>query len=128
MKFKGWQIGNERLGFTQDFARNVAGWNLPFLNRPNRFSSGSIKCVKPTLLGGLDDGRDGFAVDFDIKQFGSIRIVKIPNVVVNHLEMPDPFTCFRVQGDEAGTKKVTARAVAAVIVIGWSVRWDIDQA
>ena len=121
-------MGDKRLSFAENFARNIARYNLAFLNWPNRFASGAIECVKPALLGGLHDSRDGFTVDLNIEQLGSVRVVKIPNVVVNHLEVPDPPTCFRIQRDEAGTKEVTARAVAAVIVIGWRVCWDIDQA
>ena len=58
-------------------------------------------------------------VDLDIEQFGSVRVVKIPNVVVDHLEVPNSFSGSRIDADKTFGEQVVAQTVSTIPIIGW---------
>ena len=80
------------------------------------------------MLCRLHDDGCFHTIDIDVEQHGRSGRVVIPDVVVDELVMPDTFTGFDVQRDQAGTVKIVAGAKAAVIIDRNAVRRDVDDA
>ena len=118
----------ERLCFRQFFARDFRFRYRTFLDRPDRLARYPVEGIGERLLCGLNDNGYFLAVDIDIqKDWSSWRVV-IPDVVMDHLEMPDPLAGIHIQRDQAGAEQVVTRAETTVEVQCCTVRRDIDNA
>src|SRR5262249_1235854 len=110
-------LGGEGLRRPCLFARHIAAWHRAFLDWPQRRSGDAIEDPDEPLLTDLRHRIDRFAVMPELEQFGCGGIVIIPDIVMNHLEMPEPFAGPRVECEERIAEQVRARAVDAVEVV-----------
>jgi len=65
----------------------------------------------------LRDDVDRLTVVPDGEQLRRGRVVPVPDVVMHHLEVPDPFSGSGIQREQAVAEQVGARAIAAVEVV-----------
>src|SRR6185312_238076 len=63
-----------------------------------------------------DYGGNGFTSALYVDERGSARKIGIPDIVMNHLKVPQIFSGISVGGNEAGTEEIVARAVAAILI------------
>ncbi|MCG3164009.1 MAG: hypothetical protein JMDDDDMK_05475 [Acidobacteria bacterium] len=76
----------------------------------------------------MRDGFDLFALDRDVAEHGRGGQVVIPQPVMRCLKMPDALAGSGVQADDAFSKQVIAKAVAAVPVVGRRAGRQVDVA
>ncbi len=74
----------------------------------------AIEQVNESLLAGLRDGIDYLAIVLHCQQHRRRWKIPIPDVVLDALKMPDSFSGFRVERQQAVGEKVVAHAIAAV--------------
>jgi hypothetical protein len=121
------RAGCLRIRFGQVLAGNSGRRHRTLLNRPNRLSGLTVEGVRERLLGSLNDGWNVPTVYRDVHQDRCRRRVVVPDVVVDHPEMPLPFAGLDVQRDEARTEEVVARAEATPEALCGAVGRHIDQ-
>ncbi len=79
------------------------------------------------MLGNLGNGLDVPTVNGDIHEVGRGRRVIIPDTMVDHLEVPGPFSGFCVQRHQALAEQVVTGPVAAIKIIGRCFYGQVDQ-
>ena len=99
-----------------------------FFNGPDWVTGFTIKDERHTLFCRLDRNWGFLAINGYVGENRDIRQVIIPDRVVNGLKMPDPLACFDVESNRAGAKQVVAWSEATVIINGWGICWDINDA
>ena len=72
--------------------------------------------------------RRSLAVDADVEQVRRHRRVVVPDVVMDHLEVPLALAGLHVERDKAVAVEVVARTMAAVLVAERHADGDVDQA
>jgi hypothetical protein len=65
------------------------------------------------FFSGLRYDVDHLAIVADGQKHRSSRIVVVPNVVVDHLEVPDQLSGARVERNQAVTKEIGSRSIGA---------------
>jgi hypothetical protein len=98
-----------------------------FHNGPDRITGLTIERVSESLLRGLDENRRPPPVDIHIKQDSRRRVVEVPDVVMDSLEMPDTFSGLDVEGEDARAEKVVARPEAAEEIDGRGIGGNVDE-
>ncbi len=93
-------LGRKRLRPRGSFAGHGRRGNGTLFDWPDRFPGHAIEDVKETGLARLHHRLDSFAVDGDLAQRRRTNRVVLPEIVVNHLEVPDPFSGLRVERNE----------------------------
>ena len=88
----------------------------------------AVEDVGEALLGDLGHRGDLAAADRDVDEVRGVGVVVVPDVVMDHLEVPDPLARLHVEGDEARPVEVRPVTVAAVVVVGRGVGRDEDEA
>src|SRR5690606_14149290 len=87
-----------------------------------------VERVDERLLRRLNDRRDPAAVDRQVDQDGGNGQIPIPDVVVDHLEVPATLPGPDIDGDQAAAEEVAPGSEAGEVVVGRGVRREIDQA
>ena len=108
----------ERLRRPGLFTRHVALRHGAFLDRPDRRARNAVEDVEETRLAGDRDHVDALAVPLDGRQLRRRVAVEVPEVVVGHLEVPQPLARSRVERDDRAAEQVGAGPVRAVVVVG----------
>ena len=88
----------------------------------------AVEDVGEALLGDRGHGGDLAPADRDVDEVRRVGVVVVPDVVVDHLEVPDALARLHVERDEARPVEVRPVAVAAVVVVGRRVGGDEDEA
>ena len=104
------RIGRERLRRPRLLAGNVARRDGPLLDRPDRLAGHAIEDVEESGLARLRDDVDELPVVPDGRQLRRGGVVVVPEIVVDHLEMPEALARARVERDERGAEQVRADA------------------
>ena len=110
---EGLRLDRERLCLGRVFAGNAAGRNLPVFDRKQRRAVGSIEQKQEALLGGLRHGVDRPAVTLHRDERRRRWKIPVPQVVLDRLEMPDPFARFRVEGEQRIGEEIVAESISA---------------
>src|SRR5262249_16350489 len=97
-------------------ARDIRLRYRTFLNRPYWLASNSIEDIKPTDFVRQCDCFHRAAIDHDVGQNGSRRIVEIPNRIMDQFGMPLPLACLQVDGDETLAEQIVSRPVSAIVI------------
>src|ERR1700734_621069 len=98
---------------------NIALGNRPLLNAVDRLAGDAIEDEHQAILVDRSHRRNRLAIMFYIEQYRWRLQVKIPNVVMNHLEVPQQLAGVRAHGDQAIGKEVIARTVDTnAVVVG----------
>ena len=71
---------------------------------------------------------DSPAIDRDFSEYRRPNSVVLPEIVVDHLKMPDPLSCLSIDRYEAVRKKVMARTVTTEIGSSRGGKWHIYKA
>src|SRR5262252_8688230 len=109
-------------------AGNVAGGHGFFDNWKQRLSSDSIKHKHEPGRVDNHNGRNGHAIAMNIDEgWRSLGIV-VPDIVVDHLEIPEQFSGCRLCGDDRRAKEVVAGPVGADAIVVRSPERHIDDA
>ncbi len=114
-------FGREWLGWRKHFPlhRTVTLRYRTLFDRPDILPRQAVNHKQEALLGGLNQGRDLFAVYGDIHQrWGGVDIV-IPHVVMHPLARPDHFTGIDIQRRCRGAKRDLLYTIAAPVVRRW---------
>ena len=100
------------------FSGNVGLLHWRFRYRPNWLSVCSVENIGKRLLPGLRNSLDRPSVDIDVDQDRRRRHVVVPDVVMNQLLVPDPFTCLDIDTHQRIREEIRAGPVAAIEVVG----------
>src|SRR4029434_7461475 len=121
------RLGRRRLSGRRLLARNVGLRHRTFLDRPYWLSCHAIKNIKPADFVRQRHGFDSPAVDINIGQNRSRRIVEVPNWMVHQLIMPFSLARLEIDCHETLPKEIVSWAVSAVVVGGRSFNWEVNQ-
>ena len=92
--------GRKRLRRPGVLGRDERRRDRPLDDRPHGFASKAIQHIEEAVLVWLHDRLDAPAVDSQIAEDGRPDVVVLPQIVVNHLEVPDAPAGFRVERDQ----------------------------
>ena len=112
----GGAVGNGCVGHDSS-PGHVALRHGPLLDRPQRLAGHAIEDLEESLLAGLRDDVDLLAVVADGEELGRGREVVVPEVVVHHLEMPEPLAGAGIEREQAIAEEIGAFAVGAVKIV-----------
>ena len=90
------------------FSGHIGSRHRALFNRPQRLAGFAIEHPHEPSLPDLRDHVDLLAVVTDGQQFWRGGVVVIPNVVVDHLEVPDAFSGAGIEREQAVAKKIGA--------------------
>ena len=105
---------------TAAWATRIPGNRLRHLSPfdgPERLAGLALEDIDEPGLAGLRHDLDRFAVVPHGQQLRRGRVVVIPEIVVNDLEVPQPFARTRVEREQAIAKQVVPLAIAAVEIV-----------
>ncbi len=94
-------------------SRSEGGY-LRFSNREKWLTSFAVKKKYVTLLGGLRHRIHVLAAAFHGNEGRRRRRVAIPDVVMDELEMPDPFARRSIERDQAIGKQIVSNSVCSI--------------
>ncbi|MNI51029.1 hypothetical protein D3C73_1057270 [compost metagenome] len=118
----------ERLGRRGLFAGHLAGWNGPILDRVDRFTGHPVEEEhQPSLVDDAHRG-DGLTVLDHVEQGGRSLGVVIPDVMSNHLEVPDILARASIGCDDRTAEQIVARTVAAIAIVVRRAEGHVDDA
>ena len=106
----------ERLRGRIPLSGHIARRNRTLLDTEYRFAGFTVEDEHPALLSNLCECWNRLSVLFDVDQNRRGRQVRIPQIVMNGLEMPFVLSGFRIDGDHRIAKQVVAFSVSAIIV------------
>ena len=104
-------------------AGHIGMRHRPLFDRPERLAGHAIEHPQKSLLAGLRHHVHRLAVVLHRQQLRRGGIVVIPNVVMDHLEMPQAFAGARVQRQQAVGEQIRAVAIDAVEIVLRARRW-----
>src|SRR5438128_518858 len=111
------------------FAWRLTGGNRPFLDAVDRPAGSAVQDEQEARLADRRDRGDGPVAAAHVKERRRRRIVTVPDVMMDELEMPELLAGTRIERDEAGAVEIRAGAVAAVAIpIGRVGRHEDDAA
>src|SRR6185312_17302865 len=108
-------------------ARHIGTRDGPLLNGPERLTRYAVEHPQETLFARLRHGIDHLAVVAHSDQFRGGRHVVIPDVVVDHLEMPQPLSGSGIEGEQTIAKEISSLAVGAVKVVLGAGGWYVND-
>ena len=126
LALEGRRLRGEGLRGRGGFAGHRGRRGLPLLDRPDRLSCRPVEDIGESLLRDLDQRLDLAAVHHEVHQVRRGGQVIVPDAVMHHLEMPDPFARLGVQTDQAFGEEIVAEPMAAVEVVGGCADRQID--
>src|SRR5205814_9329737 len=100
------------------FAWYIAGWHTPFADGPHRLSLYAIEDVEKAGLPCLCHDVDRLAISPNRRQLRRGSVVVVPQIVMDHLEMPQPFPGSCVEGKQRRAKEIRAVAIGTVEIVG----------
>ncbi len=109
-------------------AGNVTGRHGLFDNGEQRLSSNSIEHEHEPGLVDDDDGGNGFAIAMNIDESGRRLGVVVPDIVVDHLEIPEQFSGGSLCGDDGRAKEVVAGPICSDAIVVRSSKRHVDDA
>src|SRR5262249_18219854 len=113
------RLGREWLGRPRVLSRHVTFRHGPLFDGPQRSARDAIEYPDESLFAYLRDCINCFSVVRNLQQFRSRGIVVVPDVVVDHLEVPQALAGPGVERKKCVGEKVRARSVDTVkIVLG----------
>src|ERR1700684_4218270 len=96
---------------------NIALGNRALLYAVDRLGGGAVEDEHQSVLVDRRHRRNRLAIMFYIEQYRWRLQVKIPNVVMDHLEVPQQLAGVRAHGDQTIGKEVIARTVDANAIV-----------
>ena len=108
--------GAERLCLRCAFTRDVAGWHVALFDGEQRFAGVSMQHEQHAGLRRLQDRGHVLAAAPDRGEGGGRRIVVVPEVVMDGLEMPGDLAGRSLERDDRVRVAVVARPQAAEVV------------
>ena len=108
----------ERLGGPRGFAFEIGWRHRPLLNREQRLTRFPIEEEHDAGFHGLRHGGDFLAVVLHVDEHRGGRKIAVPQVVMDHLEVPDPLARIGLQGKQAVGEEVGALSISAPEVEG----------
>ena len=118
----------ERLRRRVPLGRHVAGWHGPLLDRDQRPASRAIEHVDVARLADVRDRRHAFAIQQEVEQRSSRRHVRVPDVVMHSLEVPEVLSGLRLDRDDRVAVGVVPGPIAAVVVRRGAADREVDDA
>ena len=91
--------------------------NGTLFDGPQGLAGDAVEGEQEPLLGDLRDGIDHFSIVANGQQLGRGGVVIIPNIVVDHLEMPQPFAGAGVKRKQGIAEQISAGPVHSVKVV-----------
>src|SRR5687768_7192875 len=117
------RLGRERLRWRRGLTGYLALGYPTFFDGPERLSGLPLEHIKKSGFAGLRDDVDGLAVVLHRQQLRRGRIVVVPQIMMDDLEMPQPLARSCVEGEQAVAEQVVASPIAAVKIVcrraGW---------
>src|SRR5262249_29168185 len=114
---EGGRSSRERLRRPRLLAGHVALGDRALLDGPQRLAGHPVEDPHEALLAELRDRGDRLAAVPDGQQLPRGGIVVIPDIVVDHLEVPEAFAGPGIEGQQAIAKEIRAFAVDSVEVV-----------
>ena len=108
--------GAERLRLRCAFTRDVAGWHVALFDREQRLAGVSMQHEQHAGLGRLQDRGHVLAAAPDRGEGGGRRIVVVPEIVMDGLEMPGDVAGRGLKRDDRVRVAVVARPQASEVV------------
>ena len=121
------RLDRKRLRGPRLFSRHLRFWDGTLFDRPQRLSCHAIEYPDESLLADLRHNIDRLAFMANRQKFGRSRVVVIPDIVMNHLEMPQTFSGPGVQRQQTIAEEVRPAAVRAVEVILRACSWRVNN-
>ncbi len=109
-------LRRDRLGRAVIFARHVALGHRPLDHREERLAGDAIEFEEIAGLADMDDAGPFLAVDRQVDHRPRARHVRIPQIVMDRLVMPQIFAGLDVERDDRVAIDVRARPAAAPII------------
>jgi len=110
-------VGKGCVGHACSPGMSLFGHRL-LVDRPDRLPGRAVEDVEKTRLAGLRDDVDRLAVAPDRRQLRRRAVVEVPEIVVHHLEVPQPPAGSRIERQERRAEQVGADPIGAVVVVG----------
>ena len=101
--------GRNRLRRPGLLARHVTLRHGPFFDGPQRLAGHAIEHVEETGLARHRHGIDSFSLMLDRDQLGRRRVVVVPQIMMNGLEVPQPLPGPSVEREQAVAEKDSLR-------------------
>ena len=111
-------LGRDGLRRRSPLSRDRRLWHWSLDDGPHRLACHAVKDVGDGLFRQLDDSLDRSPVHIDVDQNRMWRIVVIPDVVMDQLVVPDPFTGFDIEADQTAREKIVPRPRTAPNIVG----------
>src|SRR6185437_1397018 len=115
---KGRRLEGKRLRLRGALEWDFAGRYGALLNSINRFSGDAIQQKDHSDLIHGNYGGNGFTSLLYVNERWSAREISVPDIVMDHLEVPQILSCVGVGCHEAGAEEIIACAVTAILVYG----------
>ncbi len=110
--------GGERLRGPGLLSRHVALRHRALFDGPQRLARNAIEDIEEAGLAGLRHCVNRLSIMPDGDQLRRRARIRIPQIVVNFLEMPQPLSSTRIEGYEAVAEQAHADAIRAIHVVG----------
>ncbi len=108
--------------------RHIARLHGPFFDRPDRLPGLALEDVEESRLARLRDHIDLPAILADGGQHRRSIQIKVPEIVMDRLEVPEPLARSGIEGKQRVGEQIGAVTISAVIVEGWRAGRDEDDA
>src|SRR5690606_6528595 len=122
------RLDRERLRRGVPFARHVALRHGPLLDRDHGLAVLAVEHEHVARLADVHEARDALAVDDDVEQRSGGRHVRIPQIVVDRLKVPEVLARGGLDRDDRIREKIDARAIAPVVVRRGTRDREVDDA
>ena len=113
--------------FRRDLAGDIAGRIFAAVQRVNRFAVGAIEQENKSLLAILCQGLHLLAVVVERDQNWRSGEIPVPDIVMHSLEMPYALARLGIEGKQAVSEQVIAKAVSTVEIEGSRTSRDIND-
>src|SRR5204863_829924 len=114
---KGRRLRREGLRRPGYLSWRIGSRHRPLFNEPERFARFAIEHPDETFFSRQRDDVDHLAIVADAQKHWRGRVVVVPNVVMDHLEVPDEFSGTRIECNQAVTKEVGPGSIGAVEIV-----------
>src|SRR5207248_613642 len=111
------RLDGKRLGRPSRFTRHFALWNRPLFHRKKRLAGEPVKNKDKTHFSRLRHGRDIFPLAAHGDQIGRRRDIVVPDVMVDHLVVPQKLTRAGIKGHQGIPEKTLTLSVRGIKIV-----------